>query len=44
MIPLLGLVAAAVLMATGNLFENNVLFLAGSVLFLLCAVAYFRRS
>jgi len=43
MIPLIGLLTAAVLMAFGNLVENNNIFLAGSVLFLLCAVAYFRR-
>jgi hypothetical protein len=43
MIALLGLLAAAVLMAAGNLVENNNIFLAGSLLFLLCAIAYFRR-
>ena len=43
MIPLLGLLAEAVLMAAGNLVENNNIFLAGSVLFLLCSIGYFRR-
>jgi hypothetical protein len=44
MIPLIGLLTAAVLMAFGNLVENNTVFLAGSVVFLLCGIAYFKRG
>ena len=43
MIPLIGLLIAALLMATGNLLENNALFLAGSVLLLICSLLYFQR-
>ena len=44
MIPLIGILVAALLMATGNLFENDALFLAGSVLLLICSLLYFQRK
>jgi len=43
MIPLIGLLAAAVLMGFGNLVDNNTIFLAGCVVFLLFGIAYFKR-
>jgi len=43
-IPLVGLLVAALLIATGNLVGNDAMFLAGSVLVLFCSVMYFRRK
>ena len=44
MLSLIGLLLAALLLATGNLLDNDAVFLAGSVLFLVCGLAYFKRS
>lgn len=44
LIPLVGLMVAALLIATGNLVGNDAMFLAGSFLVLLCSIMYFRRK
>jgi len=43
MLPILGLLAACVLMAIGNVLENDTIFLLSSIMLVVFGVMYFKR-